>query len=87
MFAYGQTGTGKTFTMEGQFGDSSFSNMYSNAGVVPRAVEHVFKYLEENDLEYQVRVLPFGGHYAAPIAHYRDSLKLMKYMEAYCNKK
>ncbi len=55
MFAYGQTGTGKTFTMEGQFGDSSFSNMYSNAGVVPRAVEHVFKYLEENDLEYQVR--------------------------------
>jgi hypothetical protein len=53
VFAYGQTGTGKTFTMEGQFGDSSFSNMYSNAGVVPRAVEHVFKYLEENDLEYQ----------------------------------
>jgi len=54
VFAYGQTGTGKTFTMEGQFGDSSFSNMYSNAGVVPRAVEHVFKHLEENDLEYQV---------------------------------
>lgn len=40
--------------MEGQFGDTTFSNMYSNAGVVPRAVEHVFKYLEENDLEYQV---------------------------------
>ena len=41
--------------MEGQFGDSSFSSMYVNAGVVPRAVAQIFKHLEENDLEYQVR--------------------------------
>ena len=40
--------------MEGQFGDSSSGNMVANVGVVPRAVEHVFKYLEENNLEYQV---------------------------------
>lgn len=27
-----------------------------NAGIVPRAVAQVFKYLEEADLEYQVRI-------------------------------
>jgi kinesin family protein 11 len=53
IFAYGQTGTGKTYTMEGQAGESG-SNMLQSAGVVPRAVAQVFKYLEENDIEYQV---------------------------------
>eukprot|EP00961_Rhodomonas_salina_P110989 1493379-Rhodomonas_salina.2 len=56
VFAYGQTGTGKTYTMEGQFSDSKGKQEQPNAGIVPRAVAQVFKYLEEADLEYQVRI-------------------------------
>ncbi|EKX31906.1 hypothetical protein GUITHDRAFT_159015 [Guillardia theta CCMP2712] len=55
VFAYGQTGTGKTYTMEGEVNNCG-SVMPPGAGVVPRAVAHVFKYLEENDFEYQVRI-------------------------------
>lgn len=36
IFAYGQTGTGKTFSMEGVLGDDNLQ------GVMPRAFEHVF---------------------------------------------
>lgn len=35
-FAYGQTGSGKTFTMEG-------ADMDNMRGVIPRAVEQIFK--------------------------------------------
>ncbi|KAI0689513.1 kinesin-domain-containing protein [Cytidiella melzeri] len=40
IFAYGQTGSGKSFTMEG--GPTA-----TNAGMIPRAVEEVFKVAEE----------------------------------------
>lgn len=53
VFAYGQTGTGKTYTMEGQL---EGNNTSKDAGVVPRAVAQVFKHLEENEMEYQVSV-------------------------------
>lgn len=39
-FAYGQTGSGKTYTMEGdEFADTR--------GVIPRAVQQVFKAAEK----------------------------------------
>ena len=41
IFAYGQTGSGKTFTMEG---DMSSPEKY---GLVPRSVDKIFKYFEE----------------------------------------
>ena len=41
IFAYGQTGSGKTFTMEG---DLSSPEKY---GIVPRAVDKIFKVFEE----------------------------------------
>ena len=41
IFAYGQTGSGKTFTMEG---DMSSPDKY---GIVPRSVDKIFKYFEE----------------------------------------
>ncbi|KAJ2916078.1 hypothetical protein MD484_g4347, partial [Candolleomyces efflorescens] len=40
IFAYGQTGSGKSFTMEG-------GNSDSTAGMIPRAVEQVFRVAEE----------------------------------------
>jgi kinesin family protein 11 len=54
VFAYGQTGTGKTFTMEGQVGESTTDNISVGAGVVPRAVSHIFKHLDDNEIEFQV---------------------------------
>ena len=41
ILAYGQTGTGKTHTMEGDISDPS---LY---GVIPRSIGHIFKALEQ----------------------------------------
>ena len=54
VFAYGQTGTGKTYTMEGCVGEGSAENLLQSAGVVPRAVAQIFKHLHDNDIEHQV---------------------------------
>jgi kinesin family protein 11 len=57
VFAYGPTGTGKTFTMEG--GRSTGEGWASDAdtdGVIPRAVRRIFESLNNNDNEYNVRV-------------------------------
>mgnify|MGYP003887095805 FL=1 len=40
VFAYGQTGTGKTYTMEGHINDED------QKGVIPRAVEAIFRKLQ-----------------------------------------
>lgn len=42
IFAYGQTGTGKTFTMEGVRGDQELQ------GVIPRSFEHIFNHIAES---------------------------------------
>jgi Cdc6-like AAA superfamily ATPase len=42
IFAYGQTGTGKTFTMEG----FKYSLTDESRGIIPRAIEDIFKYIE-----------------------------------------
>ncbi|KAG0217484.1 hypothetical protein BGX33_010375 [Mortierella sp. NVP41] len=48
VFAYGQTSSGKTYTMSGNEGQP---------GITPRAVEDVFKYIRENsDREFLLRV-------------------------------
>ena len=41
IFAYGQTGTGKTHTMEGDLSSSE------HMGMIPRAVAKVFEMLDE----------------------------------------
>ena len=55
IFAYGQTGTGKTYTMEG------FTYNYSSPkrGLIPRAIEDIFKYIENNlnsDTTFIIRI-------------------------------
>ena len=44
IFAYGQTGTGKTFTMEG----FTYNNMDNSRGIIPRTIENIFSYIESN---------------------------------------
>lgn len=50
IFAYGQTGTGKTHTMEGYSGDPS------QKGIIPRSFDHIFRAIEGSaDTQYLVR--------------------------------
>jgi len=55
IFAYGQTGTGKTFTMEGDLRDN-FGECSRDAGIIPRTLYQFFAALERRDTEYTVRV-------------------------------
>ena len=49
IFAYGQTGTGKTFTMIGQGGESK--------GVIPRSISQIFAYIQSSTTHsFQVKV-------------------------------
>ena len=55
IFAYGQTGTGKTYTMEG----FSYDYTSQKKGLIPRAIENIFKYIENNsnsDTTFIIRV-------------------------------
>ncbi|ORX77302.1 kinesin-domain-containing protein, partial [Basidiobolus meristosporus CBS 931.73] len=55
IFAYGQTGTGKTYTMEGNLEetDNTFSK---DAGIIPRTLHRLFERLESETAEYSVRL-------------------------------
>ena len=52
IFAYGQTASGKTYTMQGQL------NSPEREGIIPRMVRHVFHniMLSDSDIEYTVKV-------------------------------
>ncbi|KAK8800778.1 hypothetical protein WA158_000103 [Blastocystis sp. Blastoise] len=51
IFAYGQTGTGKTYTMEGNFDDPS------QYGIIPRSVNYIFQQLSVfNPKQYHVKI-------------------------------
>ena len=54
IFAYGQTGTGKTFTMEGFTSEESVEAR----GIIPRAIEQIFHHIQINasgTMKYLVR--------------------------------
>eukprot|EP00043_Microstomoeca_roanoka_P016079 m.162391 g.162391 ORF g.162391 m.162391 type:complete len:1020 (+) comp16388_c0_seq28:297-3356(+) len=57
VFAYGQTGTGKTHTMEGyKTGDFATYLEDPGLGIIPRALHQLFEKLEVCGNEYSVRV-------------------------------
>ncbi|XP_051132208.1 kinesin-like protein KIN-5C [Andrographis paniculata] len=59
IFAYGQTGTGKTYTMEGECKRSKAGpkgELPPEAGVIPRAIKQIFDTLESQNAEYSVKV-------------------------------
>ncbi|KAK9827565.1 hypothetical protein WJX74_010806 [Apatococcus lobatus] len=56
IFAYGQTGTGKTYTMEGGDRNSEDGHDLSEvAGVIPRAINQIFHHLDSINSEYTVK--------------------------------
>ncbi|GFU14469.1 kinesin-like protein KIF11-A [Nephila pilipes] len=58
VFAYGQTGTGKTYTMEGERNNSKCSwEDDPGAGIIPRSLHQLFEELnKEENVEFSVRV-------------------------------
>lgn len=56
IFAYGQTGTGKTYTMEGGGKKAKNGEFPNDAGVIPRAVRQIFDILESQHAEYNMKV-------------------------------
>ncbi|XP_073064697.1 kinesin-like protein KIN-5D [Primulina eburnea] len=55
IFAYGQTGTGKTYTMEGGSRKKN-GDITNDGGVIPRAVRQIFDILEAQNAEYSMKV-------------------------------
>lgn len=50
IFAYGQTGTGKTYTMEGS------KTEHEKRGIIPRSFEHIFNHIGRSEnMQYLVR--------------------------------
>ncbi|KAL0426369.1 UNVERIFIED_CONTAM: Kinesin-like protein KIN-5A [Sesamum latifolium] len=56
IFAYGQTGTGKTYTMEGEGRKEKNGKLHENAGVIPRTVQQIFNVLESERADYSMKV-------------------------------
>lgn len=57
VFAYGQTGTGKTYTMEGDRSDTETTwEEDPHSGIIPRAISQLFDTLKDQDNEFTVRV-------------------------------
>lgn len=55
IFAYGQTGTGKTFTMEGIRDEKLPLSEQENRGIIPRTFEQIFQTIEQsNNKQYLV---------------------------------
>ncbi|KAF8077927.1 kinesin 2 [Lyophyllum atratum] len=56
LFAYGQTGTGKTYTMQGDLNPTPMGNPSANAGMIPRVLFRLFHHLETSKSDYSVKV-------------------------------
>ncbi|XP_060567348.1 kinesin-like protein KIF11 [Ruditapes philippinarum] len=58
IFAYGQTGTGKTFTMEGERSDDPDLTWEQDplTGIIPRSLANIFDSLQSQECEFSVRV-------------------------------
>ena len=54
IFAYGQTGTGKTYTMSGDMSDT-LGLLSDSAGIIPRALHSLFAKLEADEAESSVK--------------------------------
>ncbi|KAM5531198.1 hypothetical protein V8D89_015116 [Ganoderma adspersum] len=56
LFAYGQTGTGKTHTMQGDLATTPMGNPSQLAGMIPRVLFKLFQHLEATATDFSVKI-------------------------------
>ncbi|KAJ7504068.1 kinesin motor domain-containing protein [Mycena galericulata] len=56
LFAYGQTGTGKTYTMQGDLAPTPLGNPSADAGMIPRVLFRLFHQLESSASDFSVKI-------------------------------
>ncbi|KAG6850995.1 hypothetical protein H0H93_004482 [Arthromyces matolae] len=56
LFAYGQTGTGKTYTMQGDLVPTPMGNPSASAGMIPRVLFRLFHQLETSKSDFSVKI-------------------------------
>ena len=56
LFAYGQTGTGKTHTMQGDLTPTITGAPCSDAGMIPRVLAKLYQHLEKSVADYSVKI-------------------------------
>mmetsp|Transcript_122 Transcript_122/g.448 ORF Transcript_122/g.448 Transcript_122/m.448 type:complete len:1109 (-) Transcript_122:145-3471(-) len=56
IFAYGQTSSGKTYSMEGARDAKTNLIVPEKAGIIPRSIQYIFQKLEDNRAEYTLKV-------------------------------
>ncbi|XP_055683426.1 kinesin-like protein Klp61F [Lutzomyia longipalpis] len=83
VFAYGQTGTGKTFTMVGDDSTELRTSWEDDCpmGIIPRAVVHLFDELRMMDVEFSMRIsyLELYNEELCDLLGTDDSLKIRIY--------
>ena len=67
LLAYGQTGAGKTYTMQGATEDPNAADPKAQMGLLPRALEYVFSSLEQKKQEHEEKSLNYT--YGAQVSH------------------
>ena len=50
-FAYGQTGAGKTHTMQGELAAAADGSVGAQGGLMPRMFEHIFAQIEQREAQ------------------------------------
>lgn len=58
IMAYGQTGSGKSYTIFGKKNSLDGKQLNADMGIVPRAIKHIFEYINSNSnkAQFQVRI-------------------------------
>lgn len=75
IFAYGQTGTGKTYTMSGDMNDT-LGILSDDAGIIPRTLYSLFQKLEGTDSTVKCSFIELYNEELRDLLSYDDSTKL-----------
>lgn len=78
IFAYGQTGTGKTYTMSGDM-TTTFGMLADQAGIIPRVLHSLFKQLEETDSIVKCSFIELYNEELRDLITKEDNIKLKIY--------
>ena len=83
IFAYGQTGTGKTYTMSGDMTDT-LGLLSDAAGIIPRVLYSLFQKLESDEVECSVKCsfIELYNEELRDLLSAEDSVKLKIYDDA-----